>query len=175
MTPKFSVQIEDELQDFPTKGLYLLLIFQHDVFPHLAILKEGKYWSLSTFRVHRAAPGLAKWNSFKRKKLRIVCFEIIHSPEDELNIQESFEYVNTLNSADHTCLGPVLDFFCRKAEKKITAEIVTELIPELQKLNFIRKVCGLNIPAGMHSLAKYSRQDVVSAIAAGNLKASSSF
>ncbi|MCB0820174.1 MAG: hypothetical protein KDC13_06095 [Bacteroidetes bacterium] len=165
MTPKFVVQIEDTLEDFPTRGLNLLLIFQHDVFPHLAILNQGKYWAVSTLRVHRAAPGLAKWNSFKRKKLRVVCFEIFNSSEDEFNIRESFAHVSDLSSSDNTCLRPVLDFFRRKANTEIRAEVVAELLLELRNLKLVKHIGALNISPGILSLPEYSKEDVLSGIA----------
>jgi len=164
MKPEFVIDIQEESIDFPQEGLFVLLIFQHEVFPHLAILNESKYWSLSLNKVHRAAPGKPKWNSFLRKNIPVVLVKIKASPDDEKGLLDAFANTLPLRMNEQTCLSPVLQFFRIKSSADIQAQVVTELLAQLSDLSLLERCVALNLKSGPFSLPRYTRMDVLKSI-----------
>jgi hypothetical protein len=164
MKSKLVLDIEEQSIDFPEEGLYFMLIFQQKVFPHLAILNQGKYWSLSLNQVYRAVPGLQRWKSLRRKLLPVIFIKINSEKSDEDLLRLAFSGYNPLHLNQQTCLSPVLDFFRLKTGQNIQAEIVADLVLELSRLSYIQNYLAINIQSGPFCLPDYSRQDVVNSI-----------
>jgi len=173
---------EDEL----SKGLWLLLVGIHETPPHIALISEGKYYSVSVKKVENGTPAKSFVSAVKRKQIPAVFIEITspQTPKGALNsaTQSPFrglgrnesKTINLLSSiysdiqplciTDETCLSPIKSFFTQYFSDEFNdVNYVFELLAIVEKRGMLGDCQSLNneIPnSNSITLPKYSMAQI---------------
>ncbi|HXB12388.1 MAG TPA: hypothetical protein VNZ45_10405, partial [Bacteroidia bacterium] len=97
-------------------GLWLVLAGLKDVPPHIALISEAKYYSVSVRNVKAGEPIDKFLRAISRKSLPTLFVSIkapLHTKFKGGGLQEIFESYTTLGNGDHTCHWPIRDFFAK--------------------------------------------------------------
>lgn len=99
-------QSEDELNT----GLWLLLIGVNETPPHIALISEGKYYSVSTRKVDCGTPAENFLNAIERKRIPTLFINVVAGNNPEL-LQKIYSGLKPLGDEKTTCLTPIREFF----------------------------------------------------------------
>jgi len=105
-------------------GLWLVLVAVHETPPHIALISDGNYYSLSARKVDNGTQGERFVHTIERKHVPtiFICIEnnnIIASPDsyrDEAiyisaTLQNMYKVIEPLKNTETTCLSPIKEFF----------------------------------------------------------------
>ncbi|MEX1188065.1 MAG: hypothetical protein WED33_02335 [Bacteroidia bacterium] len=149
-------------------AFYLLLINVNQVAPHLALVLGNNYFSLSVKGISNAVSFDSKLESMKRKKLPLVLFKLQKNvPEDGLFriITYHFSKLSPLKGDGITCLHPIKASLEEIYKFESGAEVVADLLLELEKLSIIDSVESINLKEDIFTLKPYQLEDVQRQIA----------
>jgi hypothetical protein len=147
--------------EFPTGGLYLLLIFSHPVYPHLALLNHRTYWSVGLNKKSCGVDAEPKWNSLRRKNIPVLLFKITSSAKDEDLLNKVFASAPDLTLEGQTCLSAIVDFFKKQTGLPLEAEVVSDLLIDLARANRIEYQVYMDFKKDNLPLLKYTRDEVL--------------
>lgn len=92
----------------PLHGEFLLLIEPHRVPPHLGILKDGAYYSLSAKGVELAKDGSKVLEAMKKKRKKVLLLRV-SIPEGNPPVESSFRSYQGKEPPNSSCLAPIRD------------------------------------------------------------------
>lgn len=149
------------------KATYLLLISPDEI-PHLAIVQDGNYFSLTHKKVIINEPFSPYFSFLKRTKRKMLFLEVRTNRTD---LESVFKQYTKAAPNEMTCLVPVQQYLLKDSQ----SEFVYELIPELQAANLIQAVYQLNLEedlteSGDFNLNEYSKAAIFSYIDSLNSK-----
>lgn len=140
---------------------YLLLISPEKI-PHLVLVSDQKYYSLTHKKSVIGEPFETYFRFLKRSGRKMIFLELDKMDKDPKTVFSAFNQANTFSV---TCLNPVKECLSPQSE----AQFVYELVPELYALNLIKKAYQLNMDFeldknGDFELVEYSREAIFSYI-----------
>lgn len=133
------------------KGLFICLLHVKRIPPHIGIIIEGKYHSLTIKGIEPdvAVPSLLK--VIHQKKIESVFLQITPHPvfsNDHLNSMflEGLKKYPQIRSNEVTCLSPVKDFFNEfYAINSAQKDMIYDLLKLMEINNFILQAYSLNL------------------------------
>lgn len=156
-----------ELDVLDMSATYLLLI-SPEYIPHLALVKDGKYFSLTHKKAFVNDPFEPYFNFLKRSNRKMIFIELEENVADPSFVFGNYEKA-TVGAT--TCLMPIKD--CVLPESN--AGFIFELVPELYLNKKIRATYHLNMEndltdLGDFNLSEYSKEAIFSYIESLNEK-----
>ena len=153
--------------DYELKGTYLVLI-SPDKIPHLILVHQKKYYSLTYKKSVIAEDFLPYLNVLIKKKYPLLLVEL---KQNDFNIEEEFRKYQHVDTQNITCLKPIKNAILQNSE----ADFVFELIPELERQMMVLNYAQINLNGflnadGSFTLKKYSKSDIFKHIESLNLK-----
>jgi len=94
-------------------GLWLCLIGTHEIPPHIALINDAKYYSVTTNRIKVGEPIEKILKAISRKTLPTVFVSIKPGKNVGDILEESFKAYPTLGNGEHSCLSPISEFFAK--------------------------------------------------------------
>ena len=149
------------LTQYSESSTYLLLISPEKI-PHLVIVRNGKYYSL-THKKSIVACDFGPYFIFLKNSGRKVLFVELNTNED--GPKKAFEKYEKVNTENISCLDPIKEWLLPNEQ----IEYVFELIPTLYEKNRIIGVQQINMDDDLDGgqnflLSKYSKKDIFSYI-----------
>ncbi len=137
-----TVPFESEAE-FDT-SLWLLLVGINEIPPHIALISDGKYYSLSTKKVDCGSSAEVFVNKLNRKKIPTL-FVKIQSQTPKRDLQDIYKDLQPLTNSDKTCLSPIKDFFSEQISQKFKdLNYVFEMLALLENKGLLQKCISLN-------------------------------
>ncbi|HXB11821.1 MAG TPA: hypothetical protein VNZ45_07540 [Bacteroidia bacterium] len=150
-----------------TSGLWLVMAGVDDIPPHIALLNDGSYYSISAKKVDIGTPLGNFLKAISRRSVPALFIKILESsPQPTLRspLPLFFEKYPTLGNGDHSCLWPIRDFFAKTfSEKYSKASLVFELLAMAEKDNSITECKSLFVESavkGIVTLPKYTHEQI---------------
>lgn len=157
------------------QGLFLVMAGIDDIPPHIALINEGLYYSVSAKKVEAGVPVANFLKAISRKNVPTL-FITIKSPLKGryrgagFKVAECFNSYPPLGNGEHSCLWPVRDFFAEVfSDKYKKASLVFELLAMAQQDDILLGCKSLFAPSlrspnwGNHSglvLPKYTHEQI---------------
>jgi hypothetical protein len=141
-------------------GLWLVMAGVDDIPPHIALINEGLYYSVSAKKVEVGVPIANFLKAISRKSVPTV-FVKIKAPLSP-PIRRIFERYPTLGNGEHSCLWPVRDVFVEMFSQKYSnATLVFELLAMAEQDGVIEECKSLFVEkGGTVILPKYTREQI---------------
>lgn len=117
-------------------GLWLVMAGVDDIPPHIALINDGLYYSVSAKKVETGVPIANFFKAISRKSVPTLFVQIKESPHlgGVRGAVGAFQKYLTLGNGDHSCLWPVRDVFAEIFSKKYkNASLVFELLKMAQE------------------------------------------
>ena len=137
-----------QLDKLDLSATYLLLISPENI-PHLAIVSEGKYYSLTHKKSFIAEPFGPYFNFLKRANRKMIFIEF---SDPIVNPEEIFGRYQKADMDSTTCLLPVKDCLLPGS----AAGFVYELVPELYAANKIKQAFHVNMEYDLTDLGDFN-------------------
>lgn len=153
--------VEPLTQPPPSPGEYLLLIDPHNVPPHLGILKDGFYYSLSVKGVELEKEGGALLSALKKKGKEVLLIGISLTV-DSPSLHSSFQAYEGSEPPYSSCLEPILDR-CSVRDPTDGPGTVHDLIETLRKGDRLAPphfLMGKESRGGHFRIPAYEEEDV---------------
>ena len=141
---------------------YLVLIAVDKTPPHLALISEQMYYSVSSRGVKQGIDANMILASLIRKKVPVLLLELNILFSNEA-LQKEFSKFSNLKHGQ-SCLLPIIEIFCNIDAEYGKAKFVFELIPKLMKNKMIRKIHCLGMESDSFTLKKYGQREIDMAI-----------
>src|SRR5579863_3687008 len=136
-------------------GLWLLLVGINNTPPHIALIYNGKYYSVSARNIDCGTPAKKFLNIIHRKNISTLCVGI-QVPEKDFETLLNNLYTNykPLSDSNNSCLSPIKEFFAGN------------ISPEFASVNYVFELVALVETKGLvkecHSLfCKFTISNVV--------------
>jgi hypothetical protein len=151
------------------KGIFLVLLHVNRVPPHIGMLIDNVYHSLSIKGQELNVSGDALLKNISLRKIPSVFMEIRKHPVfSNVHLAEAFaeqvKQFDKVNIAGNTCLSPVRLFFSEfYALDSSKIELVFDLLEQLGKNHFGARALGAHLDATKQNifyLQPYKRQDL---------------
>ncbi len=164
---------EEELES----GLQLLLLYADKIPPHLAVLHQGRLYSLSAKDRQVGTKGEGVRKAIRTKRIPTLSVDLHFAPEEEREVGETLDRVfgespPVSNERSVTCLTPVSKAFAdRFGVKEGAVSVVFDLLDQLRALERIREYRHMYLfPAEEtqkeNYLRRYDRKEVMRRIGA---------
>ena len=135
-------QLESE-QDLADR-LWLTLIGINEIPPHIALISEGKYYSVSAKKVDLGSSLEALLNTLKRKKIPAL-FVRINSEPLVREVQSIYSQNEPLGNTNETCLSPIKTVFLSCFSPDFSnVNYVFELLALAEDKGLLKTCCVLN-------------------------------
>lgn len=155
------------------RGIYLVLVYADRIPPHIGMLIDNEYHSLSIKGQEINVPGNALLKNIGLRKIPTVFIKIKKHPVfSNQYLNESFieqvKLFDKVNTEGNTCLSPIKLFFDEYyAIKKENIRLIFDLLAYLKKNDFIEETSGMNlseIKENIFYLQPYNESDLKSKI-----------
>jgi hypothetical protein len=143
------------------KGLWLVIAGVNDIPPHIALIADGKYYSVTARKVKVGEPIDKFLKAISPRSLPTLFVSIKSSNTDRL--KEIFDSYPPLGNGEHTCHWPIRDFFVRAFSLAFTdATLVFELLSVAQKQGLLLacKSLFVNLNSEAIVLPKYTSKQI---------------
>ena len=133
------------------KGIYLVLLHANRVPPHIGMMIDNEYHSLTIKGQELSISGNALLKNIGLRKIPTVFIKIKKHPVfSNQHLNESFieqvKLFDKVNPEGNTCLSPIKLFFEEYfAIKKDKIHLVFDLLNALKENDFIEETCGMNL------------------------------
>jgi hypothetical protein len=151
-----------------TKGLFICLLHVKRVPPHIGILIDGKYHSLTIKGIEPNVSISALLRTIQQQKIESVFLKISPHPvfsNDHMNsiFLELLKKYPQIRSNEVTCLSPLKDFFNEfYAINTIKNDMIFDLLKRMAANNFILQAYSLNLSLENNTLSipVYSQEEL---------------
>jgi len=148
------------------KGLWLILIGVNDI-PHIALLHEGDYYSLSTRKVDCGSSLERLLNVLERKNVPTLFIQIeedniiARNEATSVLLLKTYKDLKPLGITKNTCLSPIKEFFTKYySEDFAHVNYVFELLALAEKKNLLKECITVNILSNKITLPKYTMAQI---------------
>lgn len=157
------------LTELDKKTTYLVLISPEKI-PHLAIVENDKYYSLTHKKAVIGDDFESYLRFFKQSQRKILLIEV-KLELSKAKIEDVFKRFSKAAVNDNTCLAPIKSYLFKESK----ANFVYELVPELQEKKLIGQSFHINMDEDIdeskqYQLRKYTKDDIFSYIDSLNKK-----
>lgn len=142
-----------------TKGLFICLLHVKRVPPHIGIIINGKYHSLTIKGIEPNISTIALLRTIQQQKIESVFLEINPHPvysNDHMNSMflEILKKYPHIRSNEVTCLSPLKDFFNEfYAINSSANDMIYDLLKRIAANNFILQAYSLNLSLENNTLS----------------------
>jgi len=140
-------------------GLWLALVGVNETPPHISLISDGKYYSLSTRKVDCGSPLTKFLNAVERKRIPSLFVRIESQPQIH-NLDSHYENLQPLNNTENTCLSPIKAFFAENFSSEFSeVKFVFELLALAEKKDLLKECVSLfsdNTNSKIITLPKYT-------------------
>lgn len=152
-------------QDLLKGNVFLLLIEPENIPPHLGLIVNGSYYSISVKGVRSGTNAENLINSLIKKSKKALFVQLNNWQPDPNELMKIFSSYSAPDGLKITCLSPILDALEQEMGSEVRdCSFVFELIPFLE----VRGKVGLTFQLGMEklikdgafSLTKYKLEDI---------------
>jgi hypothetical protein len=121
-------------------GLWLILVAINGTPPHIALINEAKYYSLSTRKVD-CGNSLEKFISvIERKHIPTLFVHIEIKKNIDLSLEKIYRDLQPLGNSENTCLSPIKELFAGNISPKFAStNYVFELLSMAEKMSLIKE------------------------------------
>lgn len=151
-----------------SNGLWLTLVGITKTPPHVALISEGKYYSLSARKVDCGSPLERYINTIERKHIPTLFIRIEIKNNPPSTLEKFYKNLQPLCNAEDTCLSPIKDFFAEYYSNGFVAvNYVFELLALAQKQGLIQECVSLfceETPSNIITLQKYTMAQIKNTI-----------
>lgn len=151
-------------------GTYLTLLYADQIPPHLGVISQGKYYSLTSHESQVALDVQPIWRTIQAKTIGTLFIGLKGAGSTEL-LDEIFGQYEKVIPGKLTCLAPLKDYF--RLHHKLTVDdinFVFHLVKQLKIHNLIQTVYQLNLEEQMDgrsfTLLEYTIEDIYQRIEA---------
>ena len=158
----YSLKISDVSSEDLNTGLWLVLAGVNDIPPHIALISEGKYFSVSARKVEVGVELSTFLKAIGRRSIPTLFVGIkIHPSGGIRGALNAFERYPTLGSGPHSCLWPVRDFFTKAFSSEYAkANLVFELLALAQKQQILMECRSMFVDGETITLLKYTSEQI---------------
>ncbi|HXP51903.1 MAG TPA: hypothetical protein VN922_18245 [Bacteroidia bacterium] len=144
------------------KGLWLVIAGANDIPPHIALIADGEYYSVSARNVKVAEPIEKFLKAISRRSLPTLFVGI--KPMHFVGLKEAFRKYPTLGNGEHTCHWPLRDFFSNVYSPEFAdVHLVFELLAVAQKQDLLIECRSLFVDLKNDktiTLPKYTKEHI---------------
>lgn len=145
-------------------GLWLVLVGINETPPHIALISEGKYYSLSTRKVD-CGGSLEKFiNTLERKHIPSLFVNIKTTGQSILLLENIYKDLQPLVNTENTCLYPIKQLFMEFYSPDFSGvNYVFELLAVAEKKKLIGECMAVfhkNTNSNIITLPKYSMSQI---------------
>jgi len=162
-------------------GLWLVLVGINEIPPHIALISEGKYYSLSARKVDCGTSLERLTNTLERKQIPTLFVNIEEKTTESANaiassdnyrgeaipvksLQKIYKDLQPLGNSENTCLSPIKDFFAECYSREFTRiSYVFELLALCEKKGLLKECLSLyaeNTNSNRITLPKYTMAQI---------------
>ena len=145
-------------------GLWLCLIGTHEIPPHIALINEAKYFSVTTNRIKTGEPVEKILKAINRKTLPTVFVSVKPGKDMAGVLEESFTSYPTLGNGEHSCLSPISGFFAKVYSSEFGSQhLVFDVLSLAEKNEMLVECRSLFIDKldnGVLHLPKYTHAQI---------------
>lgn len=117
-----------------TSGLWLILAGIKDTPPHIALINEAKYYSLSTRKVDCGSPLEKFMNAIERKHIPSLFVRLETKKNLTFSLEKFYKDLPPLGSNENTCISPIKDLFAEYYSPEFASvDYVFELLALAEK------------------------------------------
>jgi hypothetical protein len=133
------------------RGIYLVLQHANRIPPHIGIMIDNEYHSLTVKGQEISVSGNALLKNIGLRKIPTIFVKIKKHPVfSNQHLNESFieqmKQFDKVNADGNTCLSPIKLFFDEfYAIKKENVQLIFDLLDGLKENDFIDETCGMNL------------------------------
>lgn len=146
------------------KGLWLLLIGINDVPPHIALINEAKYYSLSARTVDCGSSSGRLLNILRRKNIPALFIRIETKNTAASYLEKIYKNLQPLGNNQNTCLSPIKELFTEcHSDEFASVYYVFELLALAEKKNLVIECVSAfyeNTNANSVTLPKYTITEI---------------
>jgi len=126
------------------EGLWLTLIGTNEIPPHIGLINERKYYSLSVHKVDCGSPSERLINMLNRKNIPTLFAHIESRNNTGFFLEKFYKDLHLLGNNGNTCLSPIKQFFtqCYSADF-YQINYVFELLALAEKKNLLKECKSL--------------------------------
>lgn len=161
-------------KDSLNEGSFLLIQHTDRIPPHISLVHDGKYYSVSVSGVRAAVDFSSVEKNGLTKKIKTLIIELESIRFTEEAIALVFEEYGRLDDPQKSCLFPVIEVLNRSYGLLFESEFVFELIRELEKNQKIKNVQHWNMESVLNNnvfyFPVYGRKDIGFCISSLNEK-----
>lgn len=145
-------------------GLWLLLVGIHETPPHIALVYDGKYYSLSALKVNNGTPLERFIHIIKRKHIPTLFLRIENNNIITTKLQTIYNGLKPLKNTQTTCLSPVKQFFAASYSRQFSGiNYVFELLAIAEQQGLLKECVSLfNTQSNLNliTLPKYTVEQI---------------
>jgi hypothetical protein len=129
-------------------GLWLVLAGVSEIPPHIALIENGKYYSVSARKVKAGEPVDKFLRAISRNSLPTLFISIVPPQTGGSRGAEfCFNSYPVLGNGDHSCLSPISDFFAKNYSNEFAnTSLVFELLALAQEQELLLECKGIYLP-----------------------------
>jgi hypothetical protein len=151
-----------------TNGLWLVLAGINEIPPHIALISDGTYYSLSTRRVDCGSPIERLMNALNRSHRPTLFVHIEAKGNTTLSLEKIYAGLHALSNTEKTCLAPIKEVFAESYSNEFSSvNYVFELLAFAEKKKLIKECVLLfyeNANSNIVTLPKYTMAQIKSKI-----------
>ncbi len=150
-------------------GTWLMLLYADKIPPHLALLADGKYYSLTANEVQIGLDIEPFWRTIQSKSIPSIFVQIESVPNAELLAAE-FSAYQTAVPGSITCLNPIRNYLNRLHQLPVyDVEFVFHLVDRLEEYDMLLASRHVHLrdklSGGSYQLMKYTVEEIFERIA----------
>lgn len=143
---------------FSTRGTYIILFHVDKIPPHLGLVVDEKYYSITIKEVELGLNVNKMVDLIKRKKIPTIIIEV---DDKAKNVSKFYSKYNSLKEESITCLTPIKEYFSVSNSFNSTdIKVIFDLLDTLVEKNKVIQTFELNlshvIHEGKYAMKKYS-------------------
>lgn len=154
-------------EDTLTCSFWIVLAGINETPPHIALIANGKYYSLSTRKVDCGSPLEKLMNAIRRKQIPTLFFQFRTLDAADKNfelLQNIYKDLLPLGNDENTCLSPIKDFFAGYYSDEFKhVNYVFELLALAENKGLLKECVSLfyeNTNSNIITLPKYSMTQI---------------
>lgn len=153
-----------------TNGLWLALIGVNEIPPHIALVSDGKYYSLSAHKVDCGTPLERFTNTIGRKHIPTLFIKLTNiiarneAISVNLSLNTIYRNLKPLSNTENTCLSPIKAFFTEYYSAEFAnANYVFELLALAERKGILKEPVSLfykDTHSNIVTLPKYTMAEI---------------
>ena len=161
-----NIQLAKESELF--RGTYILLLHANKIPPHIGLVVDGKYYSLTANETQSGVDVKVVWRTIQLKKIGSL-FIMVDSIGSSSLLNEVFDQYDRAIAGKVSCLQPIKQYFHQQHQIKIDdVSFIFDLVERLEEYDLLTDTFHANLEKELTSnsftLIKYTLDEIYSRI-----------